>query len=214
MLSPRNPLDLNMNPAVSESLYMRNLANQGWALWFVGLPGCGKSTVARAVLDALRERGLNVVYLEMDARRKAYFPEPEYSAEERDRAYGLFVQEAAEHVAQGQPVIMDGTAYRAAMRRTARERISRFAEVHIRCSPQTAMARESRRPEGKVMAGLYAKALDRQRNGTVYPGLGEVVGVDVPFEEDDLTECVVDSETTTVAEARDKVLAFLEQWSA
>jgi len=45
-------------------------------MWFVGLPGSGKSSVARSVFQALREKGLDVVHLEMDARRKAYFPHP------------------------------------------------------------------------------------------------------------------------------------------
>ncbi|SDB47362.1 adenylylsulfate kinase [Desulfonatronum thiosulfatophilum] len=192
---------------------MTHPEKQGWALWFVGLPGSGKSSIAKAVLEALRECGAVVTYLEMDARRKAYFPNPTYSAEERARAYELFLQEAEHVVAQGQGVIMDGTAYQAAMRRQARARIRKFAEVYIRCPLEIAIAREQGRPEGLVMAGLYEKALDRQRTGRDHPGLGQVVGVDVPFEEDPQAECVVDSGAVTVAEARDQVLHFFEQWA-
>jgi adenylylsulfate kinase len=152
------------------------------------------------------------VYLEMDARRKAYFPTPNYSSAERIRAYELFVHEAAGYAKQGRGVIMDGTAHRLSLRQTARKLIPRFAEVYVRCSLDVAMARELARPEGLVMAGLYAKALDRQRTGQEHPGLGEVIGVDVPFEEDPGAECVVDSEHLTVWEARDLVLDFFEQW--
>jgi len=193
-------------------------------LWFVGLPGSGKSSVARAVAEALRDRGIDVVYLEMDARRKVYFPTltpltpltplalPSYSSEERTRAYGLFVREAAGFVEQGRGVIMDGTAHRVSLRHTARKLIPRFAEVYVRCSLDVAMARERARPGGLVMAGLYAKALDRRRTGREYPGLGEVIGVDAPFEEDPGAECVVDSEHMSVLEARDLVLEFFDQW--
>lgn len=184
----------------------------GWALWFVGLPGSGKSSVAKAVSETLSGRGIDLVYLEMDARRKIYFPSPSYSPEERALAYGLFVREAAGFVKQGRGVIMDGTAHRVSLRHAARKLIPRFAEVYVRCSLDTAMARERARPEGLVMAGLYAKALDRQRTGREYPGLGEVIGVDAPFEEDPGAECVIDSERLTVLQARDLVLDFFDQW--
>lgn len=186
--------------------------SMGWALWFVGLPGSGKSSVARAVFQSLEARGLDVAYLEMDSRRKIYFPTPTYSSEERARAYDLFVDEAVGLVQQGRGVIMDAAAHRLAVRRAARERINAFAEVYIRCPLEVAMARERGRPEGLVMAGLYEKALDRKRTGRDYPGLGQVIGVDVAFEEDSRAECVVDSEHVSVVEARDKVLHFFDLW--
>lgn len=191
----------------------RNFSTQGWALWFVGLPGSGKSSVARVVFAALEQRGFGVVHLEMDTRRKIYFPSPVYSPEERATAYDLFVREASDLVEKGKGVIMDGTAHHLAMRQAARQRIPRFAEVYVRCPLDVAIARERSRPEGFVMAGLYEKALDRQGTGRQYPGLGQVVGVDAPFEEDPRAECVVDSEKMSIAEARDKVLAFWDTWA-
>ncbi|HDQ39737.1 MAG TPA: adenylyl-sulfate kinase [Desulfonatronum sp.] len=192
---------------------MKHAGRRGWALWFVGLPGSGKSSVAKAVLEELRARGHRVEHLEMDARRKVYFPSPTYSSEERAKAYDLFVEEAASLTQQGLGVIMDGTAFRLAMRHAARQRMAKFAEVYIRCPLNMAMTRERSRPGGLVMAGLYEKALDRKRTGRQYPGLGQVIGVDVPFEEDPGAECVVDSERMNVIEARDKVLAFWDAWS-
>lgn len=184
----------------------------GWAVWFTGLPGCGKSTLAKAVGRALEERGAPVIHLEMDARRNVYFPTPTYSPEERTQAYERFIQEAADLVAQGHGVLMDGTAHRLAVRTAARNRIRRFAEVFIRCPLDVAMARERGRPEGLVMAGLYEKALERRRTGREHPGLGQVIGVDVPFEENPDAECVVNGEVSTIDQARDQVLRFLEKW--
>jgi len=184
------------------------------ALWFVGLPGSGKSSVAREVLRLLRERGVEPVHLEMDERRRVYFPAPEYSAEEREKAYAMFVDEAAALMAQGRCVLMDGTACELAMRRRAREilgRIGGFAEVHVACSLETAMQRESARPKGRVKAELYRKALERKRTGRQFPGLGEVVGVDVPFEEDPDAELRLDSEELDATAGALRVLAFLER---
>ena len=191
---------------------MNTLRSNGWAVWFTGLPGCGKSTLAKAVRRALAERGEPVIHLEMDARRKVYFPTPTYSPEERTQAYERFIQEAAELAGQGQGVLMDATAHRLAVRTAARNRIHRFAEVFIRCPLDLAMARERERPEGLVMAGLYEKALDRRRTGREHPGLGQVIGVDVPFEANPDAECVVDGAVSTIDQARDQVLRFLEKW--
>ena len=182
-------------------------------LWFTGLPGSGKSALARAVAQYLQLAGTETALLELDDRRKAYFPKPTYSEAEREKAYKLFADEAAGLYSQGKKlVIMDASAPRLAMRAYARSLMPHFAEVHVHCSLATAMAREAARPEGKVMAGLYAKAMMRKATGRQFPGLGQVIGVDVPFEEDPAAECVVDAEHLSIEAGRDVVLAFLRRW--
>ncbi|MEA4857633.1 MAG: adenylyl-sulfate kinase [Solidesulfovibrio sp.] len=183
-------------------------------LWFTGLPGSGKSAVARAVEKTLALAGLRVLCLELDARRKAYFPNPAYSEAERNEAYRLIAEEAAK-VARADTydlILLDASAPKRAMRDYARRLLPRFAEVHVRCSLATAMAREAARPEGLVMAGLYAKAMLRKTTGRDFPGLGQVIGVDVPFEEDPAAECLLDAEHLSVEACRDAVLAFLRAW--
>jgi adenylylsulfate kinase len=185
----------------------------GWGVWFVGLPGSGKSSVARGVAEVLKGRGLDVVHLQMDERRKAYFPNPSYSSEERARAYEMFADEAAELAGQGKGVILDGTAPKRAMRNRARNKIPRFAEVYVACPLEIAMEREKSRPEGLVMAGLYEKALERKEKGTQFPGLGQVIGVDIPFETDAHAECVVDNAALTLDQAVAKVIDWFDGWS-
>jgi len=189
-----------------------SVQDAGRAVWVVGLPGCGKSTLVKSLLLELQGRGLDVLVLEMDQRRKVYFPEPDYSAEERERAYAMFVDEAAELVAKGHFVIMDGSAYKAAFREYARRRIPRFAEIFLACSLESAMEREAGRAEGKVMAGLYEKALRRKETGQGVEGLGEVIGVDVPFERSPDAELVIDNTNLDKAECLGKALHFLDTW--
>lgn len=190
----------------------RKRVTPGWAIWFVGLPGAGKSTYARAVYRALLEQKVAVEYLSMDERRSAYFPAPQYTETERLAAYRLFAEEAAQIAHRGRNVIMDGTAHRRSMRENMRQLVPRFAEIHIRCSLDTAIRREKGRPEGLVMADLYDKALKRKKAGVQFEGLGEVVGVDTEFEEDPCAECVIYSERESIEQGRDKVLVFLARW--
>ncbi|BBD08343.1 adenylyl-sulfate kinase [Desulfovibrio ferrophilus] len=191
---------------------MAESARQGWAIWVVGLPGSGKSNLARAVAEEFGAQGKAVTWLQMDARRKAYFPKPTYSKEEREEAYRLFAEEAAELTRSGINVVMDGAAYKAAFREYARRLIPRFAEVHVQCTLENAMAREGKRAAGLVMAGLYAKALERKRSGKQFPGLGEVIGVDVPFEENPAAEFAICNDNIPKQETRRRTLEFLHRW--
>ncbi|WFS61048.1 adenylyl-sulfate kinase [Pseudodesulfovibrio thermohalotolerans] len=187
---------------------------RGWAVWIVGLPGSGKSTLARGVRAALAARGVDAMLLQMDERRKAYFPEPTYTAEEREAAYALFAEEAAGLTREGRNIIMDGSAYRVSMRRYARGLIPRFAEIFVHCDLETAMAREAGRPAGQVMANLYRKALERRKTGRSFEGLGEVIGVDVPFEQDPEAEFVIDNTALSREKTLGKTLHFLDTWLA
>ncbi len=181
-------------------------------MWFVGLPGSGKTTYSLAIFNALKEISEDARYLSMDERRTAYFPVPDYTEEERTKAYRLFAEEAAIIAAQGTNVIMDGTAPRLYMREYARALVPRFAEIFIRCPLETAINRERVRPDGLVMAGLYDKALKRKEAGIQFEGLGQVIGVDTPFEEDPWAECVINSDLESIAQGRDKVLDFIKNW--
>ena len=185
---------------------------QGFAVWVVGLPGSGKSNLARGVAEDLAADGHDIVHLEMDARRKVYFPDPQYTREEREEAYCLFAEEAAAYTRQGRNVVLDGAAYRLAFRRYARTLIPCFAEVHVVCALETAMRREAGRKQGLVMAELYRKALERKRTGKQFPGLGEVVGVDVPFEEDPDAEFRIANDDIPKQETRARAMAFIRAW--
>ena len=47
-----------------------------WAIWITGLPGSGKSVLARGTAARLRARGVPGVLLELDAVRKVVTPVP------------------------------------------------------------------------------------------------------------------------------------------
>ncbi len=179
----------------------KKLSGGGRAVWFTGLPGSGKSSISRKVFQELENKGLNAVYLQMDERRKVYFPQPAYTREERHEAYRLFAREGADLAAKGHFVIMDATAPKKAMRDLARSLIEHFAEINVHCSLETAMKREEQRPEGLVMADLYAKALERKNTGKHFPGLGQVIGVDIPFEKDPGAELTINNEHLSPDEA-------------
>src|SRR5688572_28949778 len=104
-----------------------------WAIWITGLPGSGKSVIARAAADRLRAEGRRVALVEMDAMRRVVTPDPTYSDVERDRVYRALVYVAASLVEAGVPVVIDATAHWRQWRDLARGAIRHFAEVQLEC---------------------------------------------------------------------------------
>ena len=76
-----------------------------WAIWITGLPGSGKSRLARRVAAALAALGEPAVVLELDEIRKVLTPAPKYSEAERDLVYRALVFMAVELTEVDVPVI-------------------------------------------------------------------------------------------------------------
>jgi adenylyl-sulfate kinase len=121
-----------------------------WAIWLTGPPASGKSTVARALSEALRRRNVFPAVLESDALRAILTPDATYEPAERDRFYREVADLAGLLVRQGVPVIVDATAPRRAHRDRLREAVRDFLEVLVATPREICERRDPR--------GLYARA--------------------------------------------------------
>ena len=131
-----------------------------WAIWISGLPGSGKSALARAAAETLRARGVPVKVLELDALRKILMPAPTGSGHEWEAVYRLLAFMAATLAEAGVPVIVDATARRRAWRQFARDLISRFAEVELECPIEVCREREAARAPGAGVPDAEEPALE------------------------------------------------------
>jgi len=113
-----------------------------WAIWITGLPGSGKTTVARGVARALRGRGLHVSVLELGAVRHALLGGRQETEHERDIVHRALAYAAKALTDAGVPVIIDATAPRREWREWARALISHFGEVQLLCPPDVCTTRE------------------------------------------------------------------------
>jgi adenylylsulfate kinase-like enzyme len=165
----------------------------GWAAWFTGLPGSGKSKLSKIVCELLTKDGITCERIELDAIRKEYVPNPQYTDAERDFVYEKLADRAAERVHTGVNVIIDGTAHKRSYRDRARQKIDRFVEVLVRCPLDICIERESKRESTLVVAQMYRRALERKEKGTEFEDLGQVIGVDIPYEENRDAEIIIDS---------------------
>lgn len=155
-----------------------------WVIWFTGLPGCGKTTIAKAVKAVLSERGIDVKILQLDEIRRVITPNPKYTDEEREIVYASLAYMAKLLAEAGKNVIVDATANRRAYRDLARKLIPDFAEVFIRADIDTCIAREARRKAEFAPMNIYKKAV---QEGAAVPG------VNIDYEEPLNPEIDVDS---------------------
>ena len=176
-----------------------------WAIWITGIPGSGKSVLARAAAETLRRRGVPVKILELDALRKILTPHPTYSDHEREAVYRLLAFTAATLTAAGVPVIVDATAHDRRWRQFARELIPRFAEVQLECPLDVAREREAARAPGNAPRDIYARAGSA---GATVPG------VDREYERALEPELTIDTTAESVAAGADRIVALAERLGA
>jgi len=170
-----------------------------WAIWITGLPGSGKSTVARAAAARLAEAGEPVALLELDRMRAVVTPHPTYSDSEREIVYRSLVFAAAALTEAGVPVVIDATGHRRAWRELARASIARFAEVQLDCPLDVARAREAARDTGAAPRAIYA--------GAAAPG-ATVPGVNVPYERALTPELTIDASAEDAEAAGARIAAL------
>lgn len=176
-----------------------------WAIWITGLPGSGKSAISQALARDLDAAGVPVTVLEMDVLRRVLTPAPTYSDDEREAVYRCLVYVAALLTDSGMPVIIDATGHRRRWRELARASIPAFGEVQLTCPLEICQRRERSRPAGHAPRGIYDAA--------GHPG-ATVPGVDVPYEPAVAPELVIDTSTTGVEAAVERILTLIERLAA
>lgn len=156
-----------------------------WAVWVTGLPGCGKTSVARATQKSLEARGIRARVLELDEIRKVLTPEPKYTEEERSIVYAALAYMARLLVDEGVNVLIDATGNLRKYRDRARPLIRDFGEILVEAPLEVCMEREARRKAAYAPEGIYRKG--RAGASSTVPGLN------VPYEEPLKPIAVIDS---------------------
>jgi sulfate adenylyltransferase len=171
---------------------------QGVTIFFTGLSGSGKSTIANALLVKLLETGDRpVTLLDGDHVRKTLSSELGFSKEHRDLNIQRIGYVASEVCKNGGIAICAPIAPYAATRRIVREMneaFGGFVEVHVATSVEVCEQRDRK--------GLYAKA----RAGIIK----EFTGISDPYEAPENPEVIIDTADLSPDLAAHRVLVKLE----
>ena len=169
------------------------MAQAGCCVWFTGLSGAGKSTIADIVVAQLKERGRNVELLDGDDVREHLSKGLGFSKEDRDtniRRIGFVASLLARN---GVVAVTAAISPYRDLRDEVRGWIDHFVEVHVATSLEDCEARD--------VKGLYAKA----RAGEI----PEFTGVSDPYEPPTSPDVEVRTDRDDRATCEAQILAAL-----
>ena len=153
----------------------------GFTLWFTGLSGSGKTTIAHLVGPELDRRGCVVEYLDGDTVRTRLSKGLGFSKEDRDLNIERIGWVASRLTRQGGAVITAAISPYEETRQKARDFVEEwgtFVEVFVAASVEECARRD--------VKGLYEKAFAGEIKG--------FTGVDDPYEAPENPELVIDTE--------------------
>jgi adenylylsulfate kinase len=164
--------------------------DRGCVIWFTGLSGSGKTTIAHAVEDLLAEAGVPIETLDGDVVRENLSKGLGFSKEDRDTNIRRIAFVAHLLQRNGTFVITAAISPYRAVRDEARAMIKDFVEVYCDAPLEVCEQRD--------VKGLYAKARAGEIKG--------FTGIDDPYEPPLEPEVVCNTAEETVEESARKVI--------
>lgn len=149
------------------------MSKKGTVYFFTGLSGAGKTTLGRLFFDRLAAQKDNVVFKDGDGLRVRPETEVDYSTEARIRRAKERFLEYKELADQGTDVVFCSIAMYDEIRQWNRENIENYKEIYVRVSMEEIYRRDQK--------GLYSS------------GAKNVVGVDLPWDEPENPDIIIDN---------------------
>ena len=168
----------------------------GRVLWFTGLSGAGKTTIAHLVGGELEEQGVPVEYLDGDEVREHLSKGLGFSKEDRDlhvERIGWLASRFASHGITVVVAVISPYAEARARARALVEETAEFVEIHVATSVEECERRD--------VKGLYGQA----RQGD----LQQLTGVSHPYEEPESPELRLETEGRSPDDCARAVLAYV-----
>jgi adenylylsulfate kinase len=158
-------------------------------LWFTGLSGSGKSTIAVRVYQELQRQGIPLEYIDGDALREV-FPNTGFTRSEREEHLRRTGYMASRLAAHGVTVVASFVSPYRESREFIRRLCPEFLEIYV--------ATPLEECERRDVKGLYARA----RRGEIR----NFTGLDDPYEAPEQPELTLDTRASSVDQCVARVL--------
>lgn len=182
--------------SLTKDLRRKQNGHHSFVIWFTGLSGSGKSTVANAVAARLFEEDIKNYVLDGDNIRHGLNKDLGFSEEDRKENIRRIGEVSKLFVDSGQAVLTAFISPFQADRQVVRDLLEKdeFVEVYVKCPIDECERRDPK--------GLYVKA----RQGMIR----DFTGINSPYEEPVHPELVVETNQYSVKECVDQVIAYLK----
>ncbi|SJZ33972.1 adenylyl-sulfate kinase [Selenihalanaerobacter shriftii] len=174
----------------------RNIGQQGLVVWFTGLSGSGKSTIAVEVEKELIKQGKVLYRLDGDNIRYGLNSDLGFIKEDRDENIRRITEVATLFKDAGLITLASFISPFKSMRDFAKKKIGEenFIEIYVKANIEVCVKRDPK--------GLYEKAKQGE--------IENFTGISSPYEEPEDPDVVIDTEELTVAESVEKVLKLVD----
>lgn len=163
-------------------------------LWFTGLSGSGKSTVANIVEEKLHQMGKLTYLLDGDNLRFGLNRDLGFSLEDRKENIRRISEVGKLFLDSGVITLCTFVSPTREIREMARDMVGEdFVEIYIKCDLEICAERDPK--------GLYKKA--------VSGGIDDFTGLDSPYEEPESPELVLETDRFSAEELADRVIEYL-----
>jgi adenylyl-sulfate kinase len=163
-------------------------------LWFTGLSGAGKTTIAEALAEHLRAQGKTVDIIDGDVVRETFHQNLGFSEADIKQNQRLIIKLAKERAGEFDYIVVPVIAPLRELRDEARTAIGDgFVEVYVHSSQETRTARDPK--------GLYKKVAAGEITDMIGHG-------GVPYEVPEHADVVLDTDTTSVEECVAQLLSL------
>lgn len=169
--------------------------HKGFTLWFTGLSGAGKTTVAVALAKELQAHGMKVERLDGDVVRQGLTRDLGFSKEDRDKNIERVTFVAKLLSRNGVAVLAAFISPYRATRDMVRRETTNFIEVFVNAPLEVCVQRD--------VKGMYAKAFAGE--------IKDFTGVSDPYEEPLNPEITLNTHLETLEESVAKCLAYLQE---
>ena len=183
--------------AISREMREKRNGHRAAVLWFTGLSGSGKSTVARLLERRLYALGCQTMYLDGDNVRHGLNGDLGFSDRDRKENIRRVAEVAKLGFEHGAVTLCIFISPFQADRDFARSLVpeGRFFEVYVKCDLEVAKRRDPK--------GLYAKALRGE--------IKEFTGISSPYEAPIKPELVIETDRVSAEDALEQIIAELMQ---
>ena len=174
---------------------MDNL-KKAWTIWFTGLHGSGKSTIAAGQAKVLKENNIQFVLLDGDEMRKTISADLGYSLEDRNTHMKRVVDLCKITTEKGLLCIACVASPTEKSREYARQELENIVIVYAKCPIEVCEKRD--------VKGHYKKAKNKEK------GFENFIGVSLDFEEPKDADIVLDTDKESIEECKNKLIEFLK----
>ncbi len=189
----RNIFDVDFG-VTAEQRALHN-GHLGGILWFTGLSGSGKSTIATLLQKRLFDKGYHVFAIDGDNLRKGLNRDLGFSPQDRSENIRRAGETAALFAQAGTIVITSFISpYREDRRRARAIAAENFHTVYIKASLESCEKRD--------VKGLYKKARDGQ--------IPEFTGISAPYEEPENPDIIIDTESQGIEACVEQLVKYVE----